>query len=272
MRLARLATVPGMMVNRLDNDGKIVHTHALQNGSKGVFKDRVELGEDQDAGESRTNAAGGGKVLTTGFRARLAKNAEFARRDRRPELVNRGEKSVNSAHQQNDEIDRRDTSRPYQDNKVVHHGVQGKLATRLSRTVAWASEGQEELVDVISDMRSDRKSDTVVNVSRPDPLSTRTVRRTSSESPRHSHGNRKHVRLPQSQRQYKRGFRVGTVRRSAAIENDMTMGWVPRYKRGGGGRKHTHWGHTCWKRRVGRGHSLSAATSHGHAGTLRKAR
>ena len=154
VRLRRLNTVPGLMINRLNNDGLVVKTHALQHGSKGQFKRRDELGDDDE----HNNV-----LPQKGLRARLAKNAEFARKNRRPELVDRGEKSVHAAQQSSDEFARRDVARPYQDNKIVHHSAQGTVATRLARNEAWASEGVDARSDKFTNLRMD-KDGTATNV------------------------------------------------------------------------------------------------------------
>ena len=154
VRLRRLNTVPGLMINRLNNDGLVVKTHALQHGSKGQFKRREELGDDDE----RNNV-----LPQQGLRARLAKNAEFARKNRHPNLVDRGEKSVQAAQQSSDEFARRDVARPYQDNKIVHHSAQGTVATRLARNEAWASEGANARSDKFTNLRMDKEG-TATNV------------------------------------------------------------------------------------------------------------
>ena len=67
VRLRRgLTQIPGVMVNRLNNDGQVVNTHALQSAHSANFKYRKELGETAVEG--------------TGVRASILRNAASARR------------------------------------------------------------------------------------------------------------------------------------------------------------------------------------------------
>ena len=73
VRLRRgLTQIPDVMVNRLNNDGQVVNTHALQSAHSANFKYRKELGETAVEG--------------TGVRASILRNAASARyMDLRPD-------------------------------------------------------------------------------------------------------------------------------------------------------------------------------------------
>jgi len=144
VRLRRLNTVPGMMLNRMNNDGNPIITHALQNGSKAAFKYRAEFGEN-------TNP------IPTGIRGHIAKNAMSARQDRRLEMVDNG-MVQNAAPISRDEFVRRDVTRPHTDIEVLRP-AEGKIATNLRKNEAWAAGGADARGDTDLNLRADKRGE-----------------------------------------------------------------------------------------------------------------
>lgn len=142
VRLRRgLTQIPGVMVNRLNNDGQVVNTHALQSAHSAHFKDRKDIGDND----------------LEGVRGSILRNAASARRDLRPDAHRSHGSSQRGGQIRRDEFVRRDTGRPQNDQVETLHGVTGKVKVHLSRNEAWASKGAEARPSSMVDFGGDKK-------------------------------------------------------------------------------------------------------------------
>ena len=142
VRLRRgLTQIPGVMVDRMNNDGQVVNTHALQSAHSAHFKDRKDIGDDD----------------LRGVRGTILRSAASARRDLRPDAHQSHGTSQHGGQIRRDEFVRRDTDRPQNDQVETIHGVTGKVAVHLPRNEAWASKGAEARPSSMVDFGGDKK-------------------------------------------------------------------------------------------------------------------